>query len=150
MKYNRIFCITICILLTLECSDQQIDEAGIRDAVSGVLIAQQKAWNEGNIEEFMAGYWHSEDLTFASEGTVNSGWEAVLKRYKTKYTPESMGELTFSDLEITPLSPDAAYVIGTWALKLEPDNPDGKFTLIFRKFGESWKIVHDHTSSREK
>ncbi|KPK91778.1 hypothetical protein AMJ80_07075 [bacterium SM23_31] len=138
------------MLLIVGCGTQQIDENGIRNAVTGVLTAQQKAWNEGNVEEFMAGYRRSEDLTFASEDTVSRGWEAVLKRYKTKYTPETMGQLNFSDLKITPLSPDAAYVIGTWALKREPDNPGGKFTLIFRKFEEGWKIVHDHTSSRVK
>lgn len=150
MTGRIILCLGMIILLTLGCGAQRIDIAGITDAVTGVLTAQQKAWNEGNIDEFMEGYWQSEDLTFASEGTVNRGWEAVLNRYKIKYTPDTMGELTFSGLEITPLSPDAAYVIGTWALKREPDNPGGKFTLIFRKFGEGWKIVHDHTSSREK
>jgi ketosteroid isomerase-like protein len=57
-----------------------------------------------------------------------------------------MGMLTFSDLEITVLSKDAAVVLGSWSLKREKDNPGGKFTLIFRKFNVGWRIVHDHTS----
>ena len=57
-----------------------------------------------------------------------------------------MREITFSDLEITVVSKDAAVVLGSWSLKREKDNPGGKFTLIFRKFKEGWRIVHDHTS----
>jgi ketosteroid isomerase-like protein len=57
-----------------------------------------------------------------------------------------MGVLTFSDLEINVLSKDAAIVLGNWALQRETDKPGGKFTLIFRKFKDGWRIVHDHTS----
>ena len=75
------------------------------------------------------------------------GWQAALDRYKKSYdTKAKMGTLSFTDLEITVLSKDAAVVLGSWALKRDGDNPHGKFTLIFRKFKDGWKIVHDHTS----
>jgi ketosteroid isomerase-like protein len=32
-------------------------------------------------------------------------------------------------------------------LKMSASEPGGLFTLVFRKMGDSWKIVHDHTSS---
>jgi beta-aspartyl-peptidase (threonine type) len=57
-----------------------------------------------------------------------------------------MGLLTFSDLEITSLGPDAAVVLGRWKLKRAQDQPHGRFTLIFRKTADGWRIVHDHTS----
>lgn len=57
-----------------------------------------------------------------------------------------MGVLKFSDLEINVVSKDVAVVLGSWALQREKDNPKGKFTLIFRKFKDGWRIVHDHTS----
>ena len=41
---------------------------------------------------------------------------------------------------------DAAVVLGSWSLARAGDNPHGKFTLIFRKFKDGWRIVHDHTS----
>jgi ketosteroid isomerase-like protein len=57
-----------------------------------------------------------------------------------------MGALKFGDLQVTVLSKDAAVVLGSWSLARAADNPKGKFTLIFRKLKEGWRIVHDHTS----
>ena len=59
---------------------------------------------------------------------------------------ENTGGGFFSDLEVDVLSKDSAVVLGSWALAREKDNPKGKFTLIFKRFKDGWKIVHDHTS----
>jgi ketosteroid isomerase-like protein len=116
--------------------------------IRAVLSAQQDAWNRGDIEAFMNGYWRSDQTVFASGDEVSRGWQKVLDRYKKKYSDRAkMGTLTFSDLEITPLSNDSAVVLGSWKLKRASDNPHGRFTLIFRRFPEGLKIVHDHTSA---
>lgn len=94
----------------------------------------------------MQGYWNSENLVFVSTN-VTRGWKPTLERYKERYdSREKMGTLTFSDLEITVLSKDSAVVLGSWELVRTSDNPKGKFTLIFRRLKEGWRIVHDHTS----
>jgi len=96
----------------------------------------------------MSGYWHSDQTVFVSGDEVSRGWQKVLDRYKTKYSDHAkMGTLTFSDLEITPLSNDSAVALGRWELKRASDNPHGRFTLIFRRFPDGWKIVLDHTSA---
>jgi len=111
-----------------------------------VMDDQAAAWNRGDLEAFMKGYWNSEKLVFVGS-EVTRGWQPTLDRYKTAYgTREKMGTLTFSDLEITLLSNDAAVVLGSWSLARATDNPHGKFTLVFRKFKEGWRIVMDHTS----
>lgn len=108
---------------------------------------QAVAWNRGDIEGFMAGYWKSDKLTFISGLNVTRGWQGTLDRYKKTYDSRAkMGVLTFSDLEITMLGKDAAVVLGSWALKREKDDPHGKFTLTFKKFKEGWRIIMDHTS----
>lgn len=118
-------------------------EAAIRE----VMDEQAAAWNRGDIAGFMKGYWRSEKLAFISGTVVTRGWQKTLENYKKGYdTRERMGVLTFSDLEFTVLSKDAAVVLGSWALKREKDNPKGKFTLTFRKLKEGWRIVMDHTS----
>ncbi len=116
-------------------------------AIRKVMDDQAAAWNKGDIEGFMAGYWKSEKLTFISGNDVTRGWQQTLDNYKKGYdTPAKMGVLMFSDLEFTILSKDAAVVLGSWALKRAKDTPHGKFTLTFRKFKEGWRIVMDHTS----
>jgi uncharacterized protein (TIGR02246 family) len=115
--------------------------------IRAVLDAQRDAWNRGDVERYMDGYSRS-DTVFISGDTVTRGWQTVLDRYKRVYdSKEKMGVLTFSDLETTVLSNDAAVVIGRWHLKRANDEPHGRFSLVFRKTKQGWKIVQDHTSS---
>lgn len=119
----------------------------IESDIRAVMNDQVAAWNRGDIDGFMRGYWNSPKLTFVSGTNVTRGWQPTLDRYKKNYdSREKMGTLTFSDLEITVLSKDAAVVLGSWSLAREKDNPHGKFTLVFRKFKDGWRIVQDHTS----
>ena len=115
--------------------------------INTVMNNQAADWNRGDIDAFMRGYWNSEKLVFVSSDGVTRGWQPTLDRYKKSYdTRAKMGTLTFSELEINVIAKDAAVVLGSWSLAREKDNPHGKFTLIFRKFREGWRIVHDHTS----
>lgn len=117
------------------------------DGIRAVMDAQAVAWNKGDIEGFMNGYWRSDKLIFVSGDKVTRGWQQTLDNYKKSYaTKERMGTLTFSDLEISVLSKDAAVVLGSWSLERAGDRPHGKFTLTFRKKKEGWRIVIDHTS----
>ena len=121
-----------------------------KSAIQKVLDQQQKDWNRHDLEGFMSGYWNSPDLTFFSTGSVTSGWQQTLERYRKSYQSESheMGKLEFADLQIEELGPDAAFVRGSYHLTMsDGKTPHGFFTLIFRKFPQGWKIVHDHTSS---
>ncbi len=126
------------------------ERAADQQAIRHILETQVDAWNHGDLEAFMAGYWHSPDLTFFAQGTEAKGWDAALARYKKSYQSEghAMGKLDFQDLVITPLAPDTAFVRGRFHLVM-PDGkePSGLFTLIFRKFPDGWKIIHDHSSS---
>ena len=122
-------------------------QSQIRSEILKVMNDQADAWNRGDIDTFMKGYWNSENLRFVSGDTVTRGWQPTLDRYKRNYSSrEKMGTLTFSDLTVEVLSKDAAIVLGSWALARANDNPKGKFTLIFRKTRDGWLIVHDHTS----
>ena len=123
-------------------------ESKIIAAVRAVIDAQREAWNRGDVEGYMDGYARSEDTIFVSGDSVTRGWQTVLDRYKKNYNSrEKMGTLTFSGLEITPIGGDAAIVLGRWRLQRAHDEPHGRFTLIFRKTKQGWRIVHDHTSS---
>ncbi|HVF86517.1 MAG TPA: nuclear transport factor 2 family protein [Pyrinomonadaceae bacterium] len=119
-------------------------------AVRAVLDAQVAAWNRGDIEEFMKGYERAETIVFVSGDNVTRGWQTVMDRYRKNYgSREKMGTLAFTELEIKPLSPFYATAVGRWQLTRAGDTPHGRFTLIFRRTTDGWRIVHDHTSSAQ-
>ena len=123
-------------------------EAAIRE----VLLAQQTAWNKGDIPAFLEGYWNSPELTFSgSDGTVR-GYDGLLGRYRKSYPDKAaMGELEFSGLEIRVLASDAALVLGHWHLKRVSADVGGVFTLVFQRFPTlGWRIIHDHTSRQRQ
>jgi beta-aspartyl-peptidase (threonine type) len=113
-----------------------------------LLEEQQSAWNRGDVDAFMQGYWRSEQTTFSGPSGVTRGWDAVLARYHRNYPDRAaMGRLEFSQLEITPLCPDAALILGHWHLDRADKPVGGVFTLVARRFPEGWRIIHDHTDA---
>jgi ketosteroid isomerase-like protein len=117
--------------------------------IQDVLDRQVQAWNRRDLEGFMQGYWRSPNLTFYSGGTTVSGWDETLARYRNRYQSagNEMGKLEFLDLKIELLGSSAAFVRGRFHLKMSSTEPNGIFTLTFRKFTNGWKIIHDHTST---
>jgi L-asparaginase / beta-aspartyl-peptidase len=124
------------------------DSDGDRAAITAVLNAQQDAWNLADVDKFLEGYWHSPDLTFSGTGGIARGWGAVLARYKKNYPDQAaMGHLEFSELEFRLLGKDAALVLGHWHLARAKGDVGGVFSLVWQRFPEGWKIIHDHTSA---
>jgi ketosteroid isomerase-like protein len=145
---RRALVIILCTLVAAIVSAAPTQTQNATAQIRFVLRAQQDAWNRGDIDRFMNGYARSASTVFVSEDTIRRGWETVRERYKKKYSDRAkMGTLAFSDLDITLLWPDAAVVLGRWSLKRANDQPHGRFTLVFRRLPEGWRIVHDHTSS---
>ena len=117
------------------------------EEIKKVLETQLKAWNAGNIDEFMKGYWQSDSLNFVGKTGVTYGWKQTLANYKKNYPDTSaMGKLAFTLLQIRKLSSEYYYVIGKWHLTRSVGDIGGSFTLLFRKIGGQWKIISDHSS----
>lgn len=147
MRIPTLFLILLLLAIPVF-AQSEAQKAQIEIEVLAVMTQQSRAWNRGDVAGFMQGYWNSDKLVFASGDSVTRGWQPTLDRYKKTYdTKAKMGELTFSDFDVNVLSKDFAVVLGSWALKREKDNPKGKFTLIFQRTKEGWRIIHDHTSS---
>ena len=138
----------LCMLVVSSRGQETADPA--RNAIRKAIEDQQAAWNRHDLEGFMAGYWNSPELTFFSGGRESKGWQAALDRYQKNYqgAGHEMGKLEFASLRIEMLGPDSAFVRGEFHLTM-PDGktPRGLFTLIFRKFPQGWKIVHDHSAA---
>ena len=118
-----------------------------KEAVLKVLETQRQAWNRGDIDTYMQGYWKSDSLVFVGKAAPVYGWESTLQRYKKTYPGKAaVGQLTFDIIQVKVLDNHNAFILGGWHLKREKDTLGGYFTLWFRKINGEWKIVCDHTS----
>lgn len=140
------------ILLTIapaSARQKRAQEPKAVQEIRQVLASQVAAWNHRDLEGFMKGYWRSPELTFYSGGTIVSGWEETLARYRNRYQSagKEMGKLEFGEMKFELLGPGAAFVRGQFHLKMDSSESAGLFTLTFRKFADGWKIIHDHTST---
>lgn len=145
---NPIIVALIAVFAVAAYGQNEKEKETISKEIEKVMTEQVEAWNRGDIDAFMSGYWQSEEMTFVSDNSISKGWKAALDRYKRGYdTREKMGSLEFSDAVITILDKNNAYVLGRFTLERKDDRPTGLFTLVFRKTKEGWKIIHDHTST---
>lgn len=119
-----------------------------RAVITRVLLEQQAAWNRGDVDAFLDGYWHSPKLTFLGSSGISRGWDGVRSRYRRTYPDRAaMGKLDFSGLEFRFLGPDVALVLGHWHLARKSGDVGGVFSLVWQRGPAGWKIIHDHTSA---
>jgi hypothetical protein len=116
-------------------------------AILKILETQQNAWNTGNLEKFMEGYWKSDSLKFIGKNGIQYGWQKTLDNYKKSYpTAEKMGKLQFTIISIELAGKENAFVIGQWHLIRSEGDLKGYFTLFWKKINGTWLIVADHSS----
>ena len=114
-----------------------------------VLVAQENAWNKGDLTAFASSFKDSPDTLFITH-QVFRGFAGLVDEYKRDYPSRgAMGTLSYSDLEVHPLDENFAVVIGRYRLersKKDGGNVEGLFSLVFEKTDNGWKIVVDHTT----
>ncbi|TRZ46257.1 YybH family protein [Robertkochia solimangrovi] len=147
---SKLFSLVL-LFLTIGLSAQQTLVESDKNAVLEVLQLQEDAWNKGDITEFMEGYWKSDSLAFVGSGGPVFGWKATKDRYFKSYpNTTAMGKLSFTVNRIQQVSPVVIQLIGEFHLTRTIGDLSGYFTLIWRKFGDQWVIISDHTSSADK
>lgn len=147
MTYKSVLLLGLVSLLCLSVFSQSLRPKD-QEAILTVFQDQEAAWNEGDVDRFMNGYWNSDSLAFIGGSGITYGWQQTLDNYKRRYPDrQTMGQLTFTLLSLKKLGPKSAHVIGKWHLKREIGDIGGHFTLIWRKIQGEWLIVSDHTSS---
>ncbi|MCB0402595.1 MAG: nuclear transport factor 2 family protein [Flavobacteriales bacterium] len=132
----------ILLSVMLSCTEYSSE----KEAIMHVMHQQETDWNSGNIEAFMQGYWQSDSLMFIGKNGIKYGWQTTLDNYKNSYPDKAaMGTLSFEILQLEQNN-HTAYMLGKWNLQRESDNPNGYFTLYWKKIEGHWVIVIDHTS----
>ena len=142
MQKSILFIVVLLILATT-ITAQSKDEKTIR----AVLTNQTNAWNQGNLQNYMQGYWQNDSLMFIGKSGITYGWQKTLENYKKGYPDTAaMGKLKFELLAVNKLSANYYFVVGKWNLVRSIGNVGGTFTLLFRKIKNTWVIVSDHSS----
>lgn len=121
--------------------------ASTENKIRAVMDAEAADWNKGDLHGFVATY---SDNAVIVGSTVARGSAAVMQAYAKSFgTPEKMGKLSYTALEVHPLDDRHAWVLGHFHLERSAaggGNADGIFTLLFEKTGGVWKIILDHTT----
>lgn len=142
-SFMKIGLLAAVLLITACCKGQSADELSIRK----ILKQQSEAWNRGDIEGFMHGYWQNDSLMFIGKSGVTYGWQKTLANYKRNYPDTAaMGKLTFTIIDTRQLSTEYFHVVGKWHLARSIGDIEGHFTLLFQKMNGQWFIIADHSS----
>ena len=135
--------LSLITLLTIQSFAQPKNELAIRN----ILATQTAAWNRGEIDNFMKGYWENDSLMFIGKSGVTYGWTNTLNNYKKGYPDTAaMGKLVFTLIQVKKLSGKYYHVTGKWLLKRSIGDVGGHYTLLFKKINGRWVIVSDHSS----
>ena len=120
---------------------------GDETEVRNVLAKQNAAWNRGDVDAFMVGYWENDSLMFIGKSGVTYGYKNTLANYKRNYPDTTtMGKLTFTLIQVKQLSPEYFHVTGKYYLTRTIGDASGHFTLVFRKINGKWVVISDHSS----
>lgn len=140
MKYILVMLFSV---ISVCCFSQSKEEMMIRQ----MLDEQTKAWNRGDLQAFMQGYWQNDSLMFIGKSGVTYGWQSTLNNYKKGYPDTTaMGKLAFQIISVKRLSFQYFYVTGKWFLKRTIGDLSGHYTLLVKKIKNQWVIVADHSS----
>ena len=140
------------IVLFGVCHSTLAAETPATAAARSVLAAQNEAWNRGDLEGFMQGYWKNDEVRFAGGDSFRNGWLATLNSYRKVYPDAAaMGKLNFDLLEVREIGPEIVYAFGKWRLARANEAPEkaphGLFTLILERKDGAWVITRDHSSA---
>lgn len=114
--------------------------------ILAVMTMQEQAWSNGNLDQFMQGYWQSDSLMFVGKNGIKYGWKTTLDNYKKSYPDKAaMGKLEFEIIKLE-VNNETAFMLGKWSLIRKNDKPSGHFALYWKKINGNWVITIDHTS----
>ncbi len=140
------FTTILMLFFTIVCFGQNVEDKDFQ-AIRAIIVAQEQAWNRGDLDAFMAYYWKSDDLQFIGSRGPTYGWQTTLENYRKNYPDrDAMGKLYFDILKINRRSKKVITLVGKFTLERKNDQPSGHFLLVWQKMKGKWVIVADHTS----
>ncbi|HVF30408.1 MAG TPA: nuclear transport factor 2 family protein [Pyrinomonadaceae bacterium] len=89
-------------------------------------------------------------LFFNNNGSVTMGWTQMKENRTSSFAKTKNVTLETTGVRVEMLSSMSAYVSYKWKQTQEYDgkleSATGRTTLVFKKIGKDWKVVHTHVS----
>lgn len=118
--------------------------------IAATLTRSASDWNRGDLSGFMSDYVNDSLTSYVTGGHVQYGWQPLFDRYQASYFApgKSRDSLSFEEIRVRPLTTDLAFATARFLLQRgDSVTASGPFTLILKKRGDRWLILHDHTSA---
>jgi uncharacterized protein (TIGR02246 family) len=117
-----------------------------RQGAMALLAHGAAAWNRGDLAGFMSDY--TADASFVTPRQVLHGRAEIQSRYAPRFASGGVRDsLSFQDLEVDLLAPDALNAIAYYVLQRgDSVVARGPTSLVMRRSGGRWYIAHDHSS----
>ncbi len=122
--------------------------ATARAEIAATLAHGARAWNAGNLDVFMSDYVPDTSTTYVTPRGVLHGVPAIGAVYAARFAPGARRDsLHFEGMEVDLLTPDLANTIAYYVLaRGDSVTARGPTSLVMRRSGGRWRIVHDHSS----
>jgi uncharacterized protein (TIGR02246 family) len=111
------------------------------------LMRMAEAWNRHDIDGYLDGFLHSDDVVVVVEGETVRGWDLLSRAYHSGYpNPEEMGTLTIDRVQVQMLAPDLGFVLSSYTVSFPKKREFGTDTIIMKKVSDGWRELISHTS----
>jgi uncharacterized protein (TIGR02246 family) len=117
-------------------------------AIQHELDAMLDAWNRDDLDAHIAPY--ADSATWTTSTGLLHGKAAIRETLAKSFQrgSELVGELSFGKAVFRRLGPDAMVTNGSFQVSNLPNGKsiNGQSTLIWKRAGGKWQILHDHSS----
>lgn len=117
-------------------------------AIESMLARSVEAWNAGDLDGFMASFAEGASTSFMTPDGPVYGRTAIRDGYESAFGPGARRDsLRLEDIEVRLLPPLVGVVTLRYALERDgATTATGWSTVVVRRVGEGWRIIHDHTN----
>jgi uncharacterized protein (TIGR02246 family) len=111
------------------------------------MMKMLDAWNRHDLDAYLDGFLHSDDIVLVVDGETIRGWDLLSKAFHSGYpNKDEMGTVFFDRVQVQMLAPDLGFVLVWYSIAFPKKKQFGTDTIIVKKVAEGWREMISHTS----
>lgn len=111
------------------------------------MMKMLDAWNRHDLDAYLDGFLHSDDIVLVVDGETIRGWDLLSKAFQSGYpNKDEMGTVFFDRVQVQMLAPDLGFVLVWYSIAFPKKKQFGTDTIIVKKVAEGWREMISHTS----